>query len=355
MTLRRMYRSALGHVPRPVRGIVASIDYRMASRPAVFHDERLHPRARLRRGAVTISLDFELAWGSLYSRRAGRNFVQFGLREREQMPRILAALDEFHVPATWATVGHLFLEKCTAGSDGRAHHGMPRIMPFENERWIFQEGDWFQFDPCTDVRRDPAWYGPDLIEKVLASKENHELGCHSFSHPSFGQNCPRLVAEAEVEACAQAMAPYGLRPTTWVFPRHEEGNFEALAAKGVGIVRAFPGPASCISLPILRPDHMWGVHVSSAVDRGLDWSFDQRLKRLQGFVDAAAKERLAAHIWLHPSLSDDDINRVFKPFLRHCAARRDEGKIDALTMEQLVTATRDADARKGDSREAIHG
>jgi hypothetical protein len=54
-------------------------------------------------------------------------------------------------------------------------------------------------------------------------------------------------------------------------------------------------------------------------------------------------------------LSEDEINRVFKPFLRYCAARRDEGTIDALTMEQLVGATQNAAAREGQKKEAIHG
>ncbi len=353
--LMTLYKKGFPLLPSRARQLFSTIDYRLASKPTVYHDPHLHPPRRLRRGAVTMSLDFEMAWAWLYSKRNSEDFVAKGLRERENVPVIVSKFDEYGFPATWATVGHLFLDRCVREKDGLAHAGMPRMEHFETVRWNFRRGDWFQFDPCTDVRRDPAWYAPDLIEKILNARTKHEIGCHAFSHAGFGAYCPPEVAAAELKASKEAMASFGLVPKTLVFPRHDEGNFEALAAAGFEIVRAFPLGKPCISLPVKRTDGMWGVHVSSAIDRGAEWTREQRLCRLKRFVDTAIGEKLAAHIWLHPSLPQRDMEEVLFPLLKYCAAMREQGVLEILTMENLVSVTEKASQVGGQASFAGRG
>jgi hypothetical protein len=343
----RFLKSAYQYLPGPTKTLGAQVDYLLARRIRAYHHPSLHLADRLARGSVTISLDFELAWGWQYSLQEPMDFVAKGLHERNQVPKLVRLFDEYETPTTWATVGHLFLERCTRWSDGLAHRDMPRLMPFRAADWRFTSGDYFQFDPCTDVQRDPAWYAPDLIGLILASRLKHEIGCHGFSHVGFGPFCPPEVAAAEIQACVQVMAPYGLSPTTMVFPRHSEGNFEALAAHGVRIVRSFPLAWPNLSLPVRRSDGMWGVHVSSALDRGEKWTSAQRLARLQKFVDGAVETGLNAHIWLHPSLSDVQINEALVPFLRYCGSLRDRGVLDILTVQELVDRTRIACGSNG--------
>jgi peptidoglycan/xylan/chitin deacetylase (PgdA/CDA1 family) len=344
--LRLVRRDIFPYLPRWVDKASAQADFQLARRVRRYQDPTMHPKHGLERGAVTISLDFELAWAWRYSKRESTRCIEKGSWERLQVPIILRELENYGVAATWATVGHLFLSACNRGPDGLAHHLMPRLKPFETFNWDFTSGDWFQHDPCSNVKQDPAWYGPDLVEKILSSSVGHEIGCHSFSHAGFGPYCPPQVAAAELDACTEAMAPYGLRPTTWVFPGSDEGNFEVLARKGVRVVRAFPRKSANLTLPIRRKDGVWAVHVSSAIDRGANWSPAQRLTRLKEFVDAAASSGLAAHVWLHPSLSQSDMRQIFIPFLRYCAEQREKGLIDVYTMEQLVSATENA--RRGE-------
>jgi hypothetical protein len=265
-----------------------------------------------------------------------------GLRERKQVLELLLRFEQYNIPATWATVGHLFLSQCNRGATGLAHDQMPRLKPFETEGWIFSGGDWYQFDPCSNVKRDPSWYAPDLVERILSSSVRQEIACHGFSHAGFGKYCTKDVAAAEVDACEEAMAPFGLKPTTWVFPGNDEGHFPILAEKGVRIVRAFPRKLVNISLPLQRDDGMWAVHVSTGLSRGIRWTVNQRLVRLKRLLDAATATKLAAHVWFHPAMPPSDMYDLLYPFLAYCAERRDRGKIDILTMEQLVVATEKA-------------
>lgn len=80
--------------------------------------------------------------------------------------------------------------------------------------------------------------------------------------------------------------------------------------------------------------------MTSAIDRGYLWSKEQRVARLCRFIDTAARECLAAHIWFHPSMPSDEIGNVLGVVLRHAAALRERGHLDVLTNAQLLEAVR---------------
>jgi len=333
----------------PPRGKVLASDlvFSLTGKPHVYFDHGVHPAQRLRRGAVVFSVDFELAWAWRYARKLSNDCVVIGMRERHQVPQILDRMEEYGVPATWATVGHLFLERCERAANGSAHPDMSRPEHFRNAHWEFTEGDWYQHDPCSDVRRAPAWYAADLIEKILASTVKHEMASHGFSHVGFGSYCPAEVASAELQASIDAMESFGVTPRTFVFPGNEAGHYGLLAHKGFHIVRSFPVNWAEISLPLKSEEGLWQVHDSVAVD--LEWNgsnLEKRLFQLKKYVDKAAEHRLAAHIWFHPSLPPDQTQEVLFPLFRYCAEQREKGNVDVLTMAQLVEATEDAKVRQ---------
>ena len=335
-------RSQLYHLlPQKMKVLASELVFKYSNRPHVHHDINHHPAKGLERGAVTFSIDFELAWGWAYAKgMTQEEAVSIGLRERRHVPIILDRMDEYEIPATWATVGHLFLNNCERDEHERAHNHLAHLPHFENNYWRFASGDWFQVDPCSDYHRDPAWYAPDLIAEILEAKVRHEIGSHSFSHGGFGCYCPPEVAEGEIDACIEAMKPFGLRPKTWVFPGNDVGNFKALAKRGFRNVRSFPVDRAEISLPLKRPDGMWDIPDSTPIDlEGNGWDFKERLERLKKFVDKAAETNLCAHIWFHPSLPLDQMNGLLFPLLEYCSQQRAKGLIDVLTIDQLVDAT----------------
>ncbi len=329
-------------LPRPVAEKVSDCVYVLTRKPYVYFNAALQPENRLEKGVVVISLDMELAWAWQYGRTMRQDARSLGMRERKQVPILLSLFDEFEIPATWAIVGHLFLQSCSRDAGGLAHSEMPRSDHFKRRYWQFTTGDWYQHDPCSNATSDPLWYAPDLVEAIIAARSKHELGCHGFSHLGL-QDCPPDVAAAELDACLLAARPYGVRLSTFVFPGNESGNFELLRRKGFRSVRTYPVPWAEISLPMLCHDGLWHVHTSLSLEDGFDSSSCRKhLLKLLRCVDTAAQTRLAAHFWFHPSLSPVQIQYVLWPLVRYCAQERAAGRIDVLTIDQLVNKTEQA-------------
>ena len=162
----------------------------------------LRPTARSIAAIFTLSLDFELIWGTLD--RGPDAFREACERERAVVvDRLLALLAEFEISATWCILGHLFLDAC-APQDGRKH---PEIVPPRHEGI----GDWFEHDPCGTEESDPIFYGKSLVDRILACPVPQEIGCHSFSHPMFGDpGCSRETASTELAECVRLAGERGL-------------------------------------------------------------------------------------------------------------------------------------------------
>ena len=130
------------------------------------------------KAVVTISADFELAWAWQWSKQgdALKLSINKSRMARENFSKILELCDRYNIPITWATVGHLFLESC------KGHQEMAQLGDFENNFWTFNNSDWFINDPNSNYKDAPYWYAPDLINQIIQSPVNHEIGCHTFSH-----------------------------------------------------------------------------------------------------------------------------------------------------------------------------
>lgn len=133
-----------------------------------------------------ISIDTESIWGRMYS-DVKAILLNNPKRWRDSIDVLLNLFEKYDIPATWAIVGHLFLDHCEK-EDGIAHKNMPK-----------SKEDWYDCDPCTDIHRDPLYYGKDIVEKIISSPVGHEIGYHSFSHVVFSE-CSREVAEAEIKS-----------------------------------------------------------------------------------------------------------------------------------------------------------
>ncbi len=293
----------------------------------IFGGVEITPFRHNARAAVSISADFEMAWAW---RGEGLELArQKAMIERQNIAPILALLEEFAIPITWATVGHLFLDECASGPSGVGHPDMPRPTKYA---W---EGDWYVHDPCSNVKKDPLWYAPDLIQQILDDRIGHEIGTHSFSHINFSrQSSTEELVRRELEKCAEVMAPFGLIPRSLVFPHNvmEYSHLATLAACGLTAVRHRDERVR-LSYPERTASGVYRIYESMNLRVAKYYDYAQKAKI---FIDRATERHAAYSIWFHPSDPISVFNNQFRAILRLIDAERRNGRLWVATMHDIA-------------------
>ncbi len=312
-------------------------------------------------GTFVLSFDTELIWGS-FDHLTDDGFEETYPDVRGTIDRILDILDRYEVPATWAIVGHLLLESCSRGPDGRPHSDMPRPS-FE---WY--PHDWYDRDPCRDRLTTPLWYGRDIVEGIVARAVRHEIGSHGFTHAPFLEpGMPVEMARAELDACIDASAALGIRPTSLVFPRNVQGHLDVVAERGFTAFRgpdptwhrgldgrvgraahlldhlaAFPPP---VSTPIEVRPGLWNIPGSMlflhrlGVRRAIPMV--ARVTKAHVGLRQAVREGKVFHLWTHPyNLAHDrgPMLAGFEAVIREAADLRAAGRLEIMPMQAVVAS-----------------
>ncbi|MGI8992319.1 MAG: polysaccharide deacetylase [Bryobacteraceae bacterium] len=311
-------------------------------------------------GIFTISLDFELIWGTLDLFGPGR-FRETCRRERAVVERLLDLFAEFDVSATWCTVGHLFLGECSHSGGG--NH--PEIVRPCHD-WVSHE--WFTHDPGGTEASHPAFYGRSLMEKIRSCPVPQEIGCHTFSHVIFGDpGCSRATAESELAACVKLADELGIRMRSFVFPRNRVGHLDLLRAFNFTCYRS-PEPqwyeAERWPEAVKRAGHLFNVLVAKEPpvrlpERDSDglWHTPASMlwfpmkpgraynpvsltvKRAIKGLDAAVRDKRVFHLWFHPTDMAEQTERMLpglRAVLEYARGLRERGDLRVLSMGDLV-------------------
>ena len=317
--------------------------------------------ALLPRGACVLSIDVELAWGTFDHGGYAKYHKSFD-RVRPIVTALLERFREHQVRATWAVVGHLFLESCRK-QNGVAH---PELVRAQHD-W-FPE-DWLSRDPGSNLEEAPHWYGRDLIEQIAADSQGHEIGSHSFSHVIFGDaGCSREAARSELAHCtdlAQEVIRRNLR--SFVFPRNAPGHLGELRDAGFQVFRG-PDPWWFEKLPsrllrraghfaddllMLRPPVVQPVYVDPPGLWNVPGSMlyqsrhglrrlipiEARVRKAKRGIRSAIEQRKVFHLWFHPfNLADDEAQLLdgLERILAFAEEYRSRGELDILTMGELA-------------------
>lgn len=288
-----------------------------------------------------ISLALESAWGYiLFQQHKVLNWLKSDpQRAREAVGLLLGLFERYSIPATWATVGHLFL------SPGQEKELVSREMPQFNEGWL----DW---DFYTSLNSNPLYYGQDIIDRILASPVKHEIGLHSFFHIPFSR-CSRQVAEVEVQLGIKAAQKFGINPKSFVFPGDEVGHTETLKnrfliyrgtnagryqpTQGFLVRKANGAIAKVIASPVLPSwdDGIWQILSSTPFyDHQLPFTL---LPRARLGLFRAMRTNKIFHITLHPhDLFYQRPAKDLEKFLALVARQRERGKLEVMTMGALA-------------------
>ncbi len=270
-------------------------------------------------GVVIISADFELGWAWRYAKGladARAESEQYARRARKNIPVILDLCERYDVPITWATVGHLFLDRCRKNGTGIAHPELERLDYFENKWWRYASGDWFEHDPCSSLQENDAWYAPDLVRQIMDSRVGHEIGCHTFSHIDCREEvCPEAVINSELRASQTAAERFGLRLESFVFPGHTMGNFKAIRAQGYTSVRT--NYVNEIGYPSKDEYGLWRFPATAEIIMNPAWSERYNLYRYRKIIGRTVKHRALTNLWFHPSLDGETAPLLFETIFQY--------------------------------------
>ena len=317
----------------------------------------------LDRAVFTISIDFELIWGTLDLFGPERFRAACEIEREVIIDRLLELFVEYNVPATWCVLGHLMLDRCRPEA-GRKH---PEIVR-PSHSWC--EGDWFENDPCGSEDVAPLFLGRSLVEKIRSCSVPQEIGCHSFSHVIFGdRGCSAETAESEISTCVGIARELGIEMCSFAFPRNEVGYLDVLKRHGFA---AYRGPerhwyeGKHWPPAIKRLAHLWDVvtaaeppvELPKRAEAGL-WNIpgsmiyfpmhglrrfipvSRRVKRAIKGLNAAVEQTRVFHLWFHPTNFADEVEAMFSGLvsvLDHASSLRSRNELEILPMGAFAFA-----------------
>lgn len=305
-------------------------------------------------GLFILSLDTEIAWGTYGTKNLSRASGCFNTY-RDYFPRLIALLDQYAIPATWAVVGHLFLDHCDGHPD----------IPQPHYDWM-PAPDSYR-DPCTDIERAPWYYGTDIIEQIRAARMPHEIGTHTFTHVIAADPAVSpAMWDAQLRKCAELHAQHGLPMESLVYPRNQIAYTDHLSEYGIIAFRGnecrwyhdlprfwkrlchITDRALAFTPPTYNLSHL------KVNDRLVDLPSSQFLMNYDGVrrlipdsarvrqarlgIERAVRRGELFHLWFHPfNLGvNPRMFKVLEQILKLVAQHREAGEMQVMTMGQAA-------------------
>jgi hypothetical protein len=199
---------------------------------------------------------------------------------------------------------------------------------------------------------DPLYFGKDILQRILSSTIEHEIGYHSFSHAIFSE-IERKQAEVEIKAGVEIAKQYGLCFKSFVYPQNEIGHVDILEKYGFIIYRGRTSRYEKLSRISQKADGLINETIASSVKperRNGIWEIRSSmmfcdptypftlLPRAKLGLWRTIRSNMVFHIWMHPwnLLQYGSLSCDFEKFVEYVSRKRDEGKIDVMTMKGLA-------------------
>jgi len=223
----------------------------------------------------TISIDTEL--GHPY--KDSQVIKSRGKQGRYNVNRYLELFQKYEIPATWAILGYLFLD----------------------EQYI----DEFEISKQIDISTRDYIFAPDIIEKIIESSVNQEIGSHGFQHIDYSKSSKEEIKN-DISKSIKALKIFKLTPNSFVFPynHYNEYSLDQLREHGYKIVRIHHTENPNINIKYSRA--LFGISSITPV------------KYLFKLVDFFKKYDIHFHIYIHPQnnksvwVLEKLLNKIYK-------------------------------------------
>lgn len=166
----------------------------------------------MKKGALVISLDFELLWG-VFDKVDWREKQEYFRNTRKVIPEILELFEKYEISCTWATVGMLFNENWDDWNQN-----IPEVIAeYENKKLsAYDYGKSIQHKETEEF-----CFAPDLIRQIR-KMPGQEIATHTYSHYYClepGQTPESL--RADLEKSRELAKKFGIDLKSLVFPRNQ--------------------------------------------------------------------------------------------------------------------------------------
>jgi hypothetical protein len=294
-----------------------------------------------------LSLDCEGKWGVADILTPTEHSALSSGRLVEAYGKILALLDEYNVPATFAFVG-LF---------GESQRSLAKLFP-DLDR-LAERSPGYLGAALNDIREGSldGWHGDWAIDRVKSARARHEVALHGVTHVPWG-SVDRQFARDELALLPLLQSP--LREAeTFIFPRNEIAHVDLLAKvgmKGYRLARTFPSRAAS-----LASEYNFFSAPEDSVPRNgalcpipagyfVNWRHGarkliprqvSRLRARQMLLRAEKTDRIV-HYWLHPEnvASAPATLDNLRDIVVAAARLRDAGRCEILTQISYCRAQR---------------
>jgi peptidoglycan/xylan/chitin deacetylase (PgdA/CDA1 family) len=275
----------------------------------------------MKKGALVISLDFELIWG-IFDHVEIANKIEYFNNTVYVVPKIVEIFQKNNINVTWATVGMLFNENWEEW-----FANIPQETPTYEKTFL---------NPYTYGKQhrksgyDSFFFAPNLIKEIQSVK-GQEIGTHTYSHYyclEKGQNS--IQFEADLKQALNLASKFKIDIRSLVFPRNQfnEEYLKVCLDHNVESVRSNPRdwywdttkPDTLLSkfartgdayLPFGKKSYPWSEIIKNQVicqpasrflrpQHNLDLLNKARLQRIKNEIKNAASKGEVYHLWWHP-------------------------------------------------------
>lgn len=320
-------------------------------------------------GKFVISLDFEIYWGVRDVVKL-EDYKEHLLGVQTAIPKLLETFSQYHVHATFATVGFLFFS-----SKEELINNLPKKIPhYTNAELSPYAGNFKQVGENENV--DPFHFGNTLIEKI--KEAGQEIGSHTLSHYyclEKGQTREDFIAD--IKAAKQVAQDNNIQLSSFVFPRNQYNEEYLDICKELGFTsfrgnersKLFSSKSQGNTTFLRRPFRLLDSYINLSGHNCYTMKemqksdpfnipssrflrpFSQRLKslekmRLKRVTDSmtyAAKEGLTYHLWWHPHNFGINLHENFnflESVLLHFQKLNTEYNFKSRSMHQLADELR---------------